>query len=64
MQSILKFDTLEEVIDRANDTNYGLAAGVFTQNLENALQFAKHVEAGTVWYVIKIIIIYCQKINI
>ncbi|KAL0882264.1 hypothetical protein ABMA27_000795 [Loxostege sticticalis] len=49
VQSILKFDTLEEVIDRANDTTYGLAAGIFTTNLNNALQFSKHSEAGTVW---------------
>uniref|UniRef100_A0A2H1VZJ0 SFRICE_015281 n=1 Tax=Spodoptera frugiperda TaxID=7108 RepID=A0A2H1VZJ0_SPOFR len=49
VQSILKFDTLEEAIDRANATNYGLAAGIFTSNLNNALQFSKHVEAGTVW---------------
>ncbi|XP_063360440.1 aldehyde dehydrogenase 1A1-like isoform X1 [Cydia amplana] len=49
VQSILKFDTLEEVIDRANNTSYGLAAGIFTTNLNNALQYAKHVEAGNVW---------------
>ncbi|CAH0725253.1 unnamed protein product, partial [Brenthis ino] len=49
VQSILKFETLEEVIDRANDTNFGLAAGIFTTSVENALQFSKHVEAGTVW---------------
>ncbi|XP_072939479.1 aldehyde dehydrogenase 1A1-like [Epargyreus clarus] len=49
VQSILKFDTLEEVIDRANDTNYGLAAGIFTTNIDTALQFSKHVEAGVVW---------------
>ncbi|XP_013200197.2 aldehyde dehydrogenase 1A1 [Amyelois transitella] len=49
VQSILKFDTLEEVIDRANDTNYGLAAGIFTTNINTALQFTKHVEAGVVW---------------
>ncbi|KAL4706593.1 hypothetical protein ACJJTC_009005 [Scirpophaga incertulas] len=49
VQSILKFDTLEEVIDRANNTKYGLAAGIFTTSIENALQYSKHVEAGTVW---------------
>lgn len=49
VQSILKFDTLEEVLDRANNTNYGLAAGIFTNNINNALQFAKHAEAGNVW---------------
>ncbi|CAH2071546.1 unnamed protein product, partial [Iphiclides podalirius] len=49
VQSIIKFETLEEVIDRANNTNYGLSAGIFTSDLNNALQFSKHVEAGTVW---------------
>ncbi|CAB3236865.1 unnamed protein product [Arctia plantaginis] len=49
VQSILKFDTLEEVIDRANATVHGLAAGIFTTNINNALQFSKHVEAGIVW---------------
>ncbi|KPJ18955.1 Retinal dehydrogenase 1, partial [Papilio machaon] len=49
VQSIIKFDRLEEVIDRANATNYGLAAGIFTNNLNNALQYTKHVEAGNVW---------------
>ncbi|XP_026737673.1 retinal dehydrogenase 1-like [Trichoplusia ni] len=49
VQSILKFDTLEEVIDRANETNYGLASGIFTSNINNALQFSKHVESGVCW---------------
>ncbi|KAJ2952253.1 hypothetical protein O0L34_g4530 [Tuta absoluta] len=49
VQSILKFDTLEEVIDRANDTTYGLAAGIITTSIESALQFSRHVEAGSVW---------------
>ncbi|GBP23962.1 Retinal dehydrogenase 1 [Eumeta japonica] len=49
VQSIMKFETLDEVIDRANDTNYGLAAGIFTTNVQTALQFSNLVEAGTVW---------------
>ncbi|XP_022825199.1 retinal dehydrogenase 1-like [Spodoptera litura] len=49
VQSILKFDTLEEAIERANATNYGLAAGIFTTDLNTAMQFSKHAEAGTVW---------------
>ncbi|XP_052740644.1 aldehyde dehydrogenase 1A1 [Bicyclus anynana] len=49
VQSILKFNTLEEAIDRANATNYGLAAGIFTSSIETALQFSKYVEAGNVW---------------
>ncbi|XP_046963622.1 aldehyde dehydrogenase, cytosolic 1-like [Vanessa cardui] len=49
VQSILKFETLEEVVDRANASNYGLAAGIFTTSLDNAMQFSTHVEAGIVW---------------
>ncbi|KAJ0178889.1 hypothetical protein K1T71_005664 [Dendrolimus kikuchii] len=49
VQSILKFETLDEVIERANNTDFGLAAGIFTKDLTTALQFSKHVEAGNVW---------------
>ncbi|XP_015523994.1 aldehyde dehydrogenase 1A1 [Neodiprion lecontei] len=49
VQTIFKFDTLEEVIQRANNTNYGLAAGVCTKNIETALEFSKAMEAGVVW---------------
>jgi aldehyde dehydrogenase (NAD+) len=49
VQSIIKFKTLDEVIERANNTEYGLAAGIFTKNLNNAITFANSVEAGTVW---------------
>lgn len=49
VQSILKFDTLEEVIERANSTEYGLAAGVLTKNIDTAMVFAQAVEAGSVW---------------
>uniref|UniRef100_V5GV38 Retinal dehydrogenase 2 n=1 Tax=Anoplophora glabripennis TaxID=217634 RepID=V5GV38_ANOGL len=49
VQSILKFETLDEVIERANDTPYGLASGVVTKNINNALVFSQAVEAGSVW---------------
>ncbi|XP_072393394.1 aldehyde dehydrogenase [Diabrotica undecimpunctata] len=49
VQSILKFDTLEEIIERANNTEYGLAAGVITNNITTALTYAQSVEAGSVW---------------
>jgi len=48
-QSIIKFKTIDEVIERANNTNYGLAAGVLTKNIDNALTFANAAEAGNVW---------------
>jgi len=39
-------DTIEEAISLANDTPYGLSAGIFTQNLDWALRFAREVDAG------------------
>jgi len=49
VQQILKFKTLEEVIERANDTSYGLGSGVITNNINTALTFAQAVQAGSVW---------------
>jgi aldehyde dehydrogenase (NAD+) len=49
VQSILKFKSLEEVIERANNTSYGLAAGCITNNINTAMTFANAVEAGSVW---------------
>lgn len=49
VQCVFKFDTLEEAIERANDTPYGLAAGVITNDINKALLIAQSVEAGTVW---------------
>uniref|UniRef100_A0A5B6ZSB3 Aldehyde dehydrogenase domain-containing protein n=1 Tax=Davidia involucrata TaxID=16924 RepID=A0A5B6ZSB3_DAVIN len=49
VQSILKFKDLDEVIKRANTTRYGLAAGVFTSNLNTANTLSRALKAGTVW---------------
>ncbi|ETN58358.1 aldehyde dehydrogenase [Anopheles darlingi] len=49
VQSILKFRTLDEVIERANATEYGLAAGVVTKDINTAITFTNAVEAGSVW---------------
>ncbi|CAG2119210.1 unnamed protein product, partial [Medioppia subpectinata] len=49
VQSILKFKTLDEVIERANNTTYGLAAGAFTKDVNRALKLTKDLEAGNVW---------------
>ena len=43
---IMKFKTLEEAISLANDTEFGLAAYVFTSDLKTALQAAERLEAG------------------
>ncbi len=45
--SVLEFDTEEEVMARANDTEFGLAAGVFTKDLTRAHRVAAGFEAGT-----------------
>lgn len=47
--SVLRFSDEEEAIEIANDVNYGLAAGVWTENLRRAIIMAERLEAGTVW---------------
>jgi len=49
VQQILKFKTIDEVIERANNTYYGLAAAVFTKDIERALVLSNSLRAGTVW---------------
>ncbi|KAI1900044.1 hypothetical protein AGOR_G00045950 [Albula goreensis] len=49
VQQIMKFQSIEEVIKRANNTHYGLAAGVFTNDINKALTIAAALQAGTVW---------------
>ena len=49
VMSILRFKTVREVIERANDTDFGLAAGVWTKDISKANTVANGVRAGTVW---------------
>jgi len=49
VQSIFKFSSLDEVIERANNTSYGLAAGVITNDINKALKVIEHLQAGSVW---------------
>jgi aldehyde dehydrogenase (NAD+) len=49
VMSIIKFKDLDEVIQRANSTMYGLAAAVWTQDINKAHAIANHVRAGTIW---------------
>ncbi|KAH3809562.1 hypothetical protein DPMN_137935 [Dreissena polymorpha] len=48
-ESILKFKDIYEVIERANNTSYGLAAGVMTRDINNALKISQNLDAGSVW---------------
>ena len=47
--SVIPFDDEEEAIRLANDTNYGLAAGIWTENIRRAHRVAHRIKAGTVW---------------
>ncbi|KAG2217141.1 hypothetical protein INT45_004596, partial [Circinella minor] len=47
--AITKFKDEKDVIAQANDTTYGLAAGVFTSSIKRAITVSNALEAGTVW---------------
>jgi aldehyde dehydrogenase (NAD+) len=47
--SVLPFKKVDEVVKRANNTSYGLAAAIWTKDIDKAHLFAKQVRAGTVW---------------
>jgi aldehyde dehydrogenase (NAD+) len=49
VMSVLKFRTLDEAIKRGNKSQYGLAAGIFTRDINTAFKFANQIKAGTVW---------------
>uniref|UniRef100_A0A6Q2X726 Aldehyde dehydrogenase domain-containing protein n=1 Tax=Esox lucius TaxID=8010 RepID=A0A6Q2X726_ESOLU len=49
VQCIFRFKSQQEAIERANSTEYGLAAAVFTSNLDRALSVSADLETGTVW---------------
>lgn len=49
VMSVLRFDTEDEGIDLANDTRFGLGAGVFTNNLARAHRVSAAIRSGIVW---------------
>jgi betaine-aldehyde dehydrogenase len=49
VMTVLAFDSEEEVVARANATEFGLAAGVFTQDLARAHRVVARLQAGTCW---------------
>lgn len=46
---VMPFDDEEDAVEKANDTIYGLAAGVWTENMGRALRMSKALKAGTIW---------------
>ncbi|KAG8455015.1 hypothetical protein GDO86_001289 [Hymenochirus boettgeri] len=49
VQPVFKFKRIQEAIERANNTRYGLAAGIFTKDIDRAMLLTQALEAGTVW---------------
>ena len=49
VMSVLKFKDTNELIERANNTFYGLAAAVWTKDISRAHRLAAEIKAGTVW---------------
>lgn len=49
VMAVFVFDEIEEVISRANDSEYGLAASVWTENIRKGHYIAGKLQAGTVW---------------
>ena len=47
--SVIKFSTTEEAIEIANDSDYGLSAGIWTEDLIEAQHLARELQAGSVW---------------
>mgnify|MGYP000904557764 FL=1 len=49
VMSLLPFDTEEEAIALANDTEFGLGSGVFTQNVARAHRVSRRIRSGITW---------------
>jgi acyl-CoA reductase-like NAD-dependent aldehyde dehydrogenase len=49
VMQVLKYDDVEEVIQRANNTPYGLAAGIVTKSVDKALKLSERIDAGHVY---------------
>ena len=49
VMQVLKFKDVDEVVERANTTDYGLAAAVWTRDIKKAHTIAERIRAGTVW---------------
>ena len=47
--TLIKFDTVDEAVELANDSDYGLAAGIHSADVNKCIDVANRVKAGTVW---------------
>ena len=47
--SVIRFDGVDDAIAKANASDFGLAAGIWTQNVKKAHAVARRIQAGTVW---------------
>lgn len=47
--SVIRYSTVEEAIEIANDTIYGLAGGVWSKDVNKAMKIARELKAGTIW---------------
>ena len=47
--SVIPFDSADEALNIANDSRYGLAAGVWTQDIRKIKHFSERLQAGTIW---------------
>ncbi|CAF4263188.1 unnamed protein product [Rotaria sordida] len=49
VMSVLKYDSYEEIIKRANDTTFGLGAVVITRDIRRDLTLAHQIRSGSIW---------------
>jgi aldehyde dehydrogenase (NAD+) len=47
--SVIKWNNIDTLLEEANGVSYGLASGIYTSNISNALHLAERLEAGSVW---------------
>jgi acyl-CoA reductase-like NAD-dependent aldehyde dehydrogenase len=47
--AVIPFDDMDDAVAKANETMYGLAAGVWTRDIGKAHRLAREIQAGTVW---------------
>ena len=58
----MRFSDEQEALELANDSDYGLAAGIFTTNHSRALRLSRDIKAGIVW--VTPIVLFRQSLNL